>query len=217
LFAHGTLVGVPGRLVVMRIGHQPSTNPQQRERGDLHVRHLRFDVLLVASYVAVVLFVHVQELDQTIVDEVLEAPDPLLQLDDVLLGHQRASLLDDDVGSAETTSVGTDVNATMKKTRVDGDVRGDIAGASEGSERAQQSLVVTDGTQDVAVQHHEEIVRGVDGRTRRHVDVDDARVVDKADQGVLVHFGGDVCHQGQVLHQTTSLEKDANVYVNTWY
>lgn len=37
LLAHGTLVGVSGGLVMMRIRNQTSADPQQRERLDLQM------------------------------------------------------------------------------------------------------------------------------------------------------------------------------------
>ncbi len=40
LFAHGALVGVARRLVVMRVGNQSSANPKNRERLDLQMRVL---------------------------------------------------------------------------------------------------------------------------------------------------------------------------------
>ena len=97
LFAHGALVGVARTLVVMRIGDESGADAEQRERLDFHVRRRRVDVCLVDGDVAVVLFVHVQILDQAVAQKVLERAVTLRQLFHVHLLETRPAVLDDHV------------------------------------------------------------------------------------------------------------------------
>ncbi len=63
----------PGALVVMRVGNEPGTHPQQGEGFYLQVSGGGIvDVGLVHGDVTVVLLVHVQVLDESLLHEVLQ-------------------------------------------------------------------------------------------------------------------------------------------------
>ena len=129
LLAHGTLIRVAGALVVVRVRDEAGTDAEQRERRDLHVRCLRRDVptpqsckheddaAIVARTTmtanshfiqrdqAVVLFIHVQVLDESFSQTISEGSNLLLQLLRMLVSEHADAVLDDDVRSAYATSI----------------------------------------------------------------------------------------------------------------
>ena len=80
LFAHGTLVGVPGGLVVMRIGNEARDGTKNRERLNLQVRRGGYNVCFIERNVGVVFFVDVEVFDQTLLEKVVKHELARLQL-----------------------------------------------------------------------------------------------------------------------------------------
>ena len=203
LFSHGALVGVAGRLVVVRVGNEPSTDPEDREWLDLEVGGAAIDVGLVESDVTVVLLIHVEVLHQPLVEKILELHPPGEQLD-VLFGDFRLPVLpDDDVRPTDSAAVRGDEDTLLPVVGVDGDELVESARSPHDSEHTDETLVVLHHAQNVPVQKHQ-----VDGREAelfagQVLDVLHAEIKGQASDRLLFLIGRDVGHQREVLDQAT--------------
>jgi hypothetical protein len=72
LLTHSTLVGVPRRLVVMRIWNKTGYGSKYSERFDFEMGGVMFNFILLNGNVGVVLFVTIQILNQTLLQKVVE-------------------------------------------------------------------------------------------------------------------------------------------------
>ena len=119
--------------------------------------HLLCDVLLVERDHAVVLLVHVQVLDETLLQEVVEAAHALHQLVDVRVLYARHAVVDDDVRPAHASTVRRDVDELLRVVRADRHELVEVAGAAHLAERAHQPLVVTRHAEDVTWRRRDKI------------------------------------------------------------
>ena len=102
----------------MRIRNQSGADSEQCKRLDFQVRGDYTDVVLVDGNVAVILLIHIQVLDQTVVQEVLKRPIALHQLLHVLLTHHRFAFLYDDVRPLENKQIIHSFIDSFKRLRV---------------------------------------------------------------------------------------------------
>lgn len=114
LFAHGALICVAWALIVMGIGHQPSTNAQQCERLHFQMRgFIGNNFVLTSRNKRIVFFIYVQILDEAICQEVIEFANALIQFVHMGLAHQRNTFINNYVWTAQAASVRVDVYATL--------------------------------------------------------------------------------------------------------
>ena len=201
LLAHGALVGVAGRLVVVREWNEPGAHPQDGERLDLQVGGRAVDVGLVQRDVAVVLLVHIQVLHGSHLHQLLKLHPPREHLH-VLVPHLGAPPLHHDVRPAHSTAVRGDVHALLGVVGADGDKLVHPPGPAQETERSYQVLVVLHHPEDVPVQEHQVDRRGAVLLSGEKMDVLHAQVEGESLDRFLVLLRGDVGHEGQVLHQS---------------
>lgn len=79
LLSHGTLVCVSGRLIMMRVWNEASNYSKDSEGLNLQVSSLLVAILLIEGNEGIVLFIHIQILNQPSFQKVSEAP--LFRLD----------------------------------------------------------------------------------------------------------------------------------------
>lgn len=105
LLAHGALIGVSRRLVVMWVRNQTGYDTENAERLNFHVSCALLDALLIQGNQSVDLFVHIQVLDDAFAQEVVEVSEASVELIDVLLGHLWAALLNNDQRPNEPAAI----------------------------------------------------------------------------------------------------------------
>lgn len=98
------------------------------------MRRVRVQLGLPYSNVGVVFLVHVQVLDQAILDKVLERADALVQLEHVLVRELAPAILDDHKGAAHAAAVTRDKHSALKVVLVRRDELGHVATSAELSE-----------------------------------------------------------------------------------
>lgn len=69
---------------MMRVRDQTGAHTQQRQRINLHMRGMRQDARIIQRNVGIVFLIHIQVLDQALLDEIIKVAIPLIQL---LLTH----------------------------------------------------------------------------------------------------------------------------------
>eukprot|EP00960_Hanusia_phi_P030335 748533-Hanusia_phi.AAC.1 len=140
LLAHGALVGVARRLVVVRVRDETRTCAHDGERIDLQVGRPGADAMLVQGDEGVVLFVDVEVLDEPLLEEVGEGAAVAEHLLDVLVGHKRPAVLDDDERATDSTAVARDVDSPLPSVGVDGDELSQTTPPSHCSEKLYEVL-----------------------------------------------------------------------------
>ena len=123
----------------------------------------------------------------------------------MLLFHPGQAVSDNDVGTTQPPTVRTDQDTPSLQVSSYGHKTVQNTVASEEPESSHQFLVIFDDTQDVSVEEDSEDPLVADLLPREEPHVLHAAVVGQADDGALGEFGGDVSHQGQVLHQAAAL------------
>ena len=143
LLAHGALVGVARRLVVIGEGHESCAHPKNGERLYLHVGGGVVDVGLVECDVAVVLLVNVQVLHQAHLHQLLKLHSPREHLH-MLVCHLGASPIHDNVRPADAASIGRDVHTLLGVVGTDGDKLAHSPSPAQQPERSYEVPVVLD-------------------------------------------------------------------------
>jgi hypothetical protein len=161
LLSHGALVGVSGRLIVMRVRDQSSDGSEDGEGLDLQMGRPRHDHVFVEGDERVVLLVAVEILDEAggkkVVEGVaarFEALNPYKSVSrkdsveektggtqahlHVGVGHSRNASIDDDHGSTDPSSIAGDIDDSMMMVDVDADELGHLACSTELSEVADK-------------------------------------------------------------------------------
>ena len=117
-------------------------------------------------------------------------------------GHQ---VPHDDVRATQPASVGADEDTPSLEVWSDRDELVQNPVPPKQSEGSHKLPVVPDHAEDVAVEEDSEDPLVADLLPREEPHVLHAAVVGQADDRALGEFGGDVSHQGQVLHQAAAL------------
>lgn len=96
LLAHSTLVGVPGRLVVVGVGDEACHHPQHCERLNLQVSGVPDAFGLIQGHQSIAFLVHIQVLHKAMMQEMVETPLAIFELADVLCCDSGDAFITDD-------------------------------------------------------------------------------------------------------------------------
>ncbi|KAH3680669.1 hypothetical protein WICPIJ_008181 [Wickerhamomyces pijperi] len=152
LLTHRTLIRVTWRLVVMWVWNQTGNGTEHCEWFDFQMGDVDGQVGFVKSDETIVLFVDIQVLDKTLLQEVVELQLTLLQLQQMVRFDLGFPLGDNDQRTTNTATVCGDMDSLLMQVGVDGDEFGDFTGTSQRSELRDKLGWETGGTNDSTVQ-----------------------------------------------------------------
>mmetsp|Transcript_55787 Transcript_55787/g.132415 ORF Transcript_55787/g.132415 Transcript_55787/m.132415 type:complete len:413 (-) Transcript_55787:1471-2709(-) len=206
LLAHRALVGVTWRLVVVRVGDQPCARAHHREGVDFEVGGVAAHARLVERNHAVVLLVHVEVLDEPLLEEIRERAAVVQHLLDVVRRDEREAVENDDEGAAYPPAVARNVHRLVLEVGVDRNKLSKSSRTPHCPHQRHKSGRVAVDAEDKAVEEHQ-----VQQPPMRHLFAGEhgdvlysKRETEALDRSLLV-VGGDVCHQRKVLDQAARL------------
>mmetsp|Transcript_3641 Transcript_3641/g.7682 ORF Transcript_3641/g.7682 Transcript_3641/m.7682 type:complete len:429 (-) Transcript_3641:1637-2923(-) len=177
LLAHGALVGVARRLVVVWEGDEAGDHAEEGEGVDLEVGVSGRQLLLLRGDEAVVLLVDVDVLDDTLFHEILDLSDAGGHGLEVDLGQLWPPRLYDEQGPADAAAVRGDVDCALARVQVDGHELPDHAPPPHEPQLLHELLRPEVGAEHETIQEHKVRLLRVDLPARQLAYVHDPEVV----------------------------------------